>query len=86
MHIFLIEFLATRGLTFSASRAGFAVGETFLFGLFESLRLDEQTLPFIPLARPAPLENDRRQRRVLAGAPGKRGIAGRKKDSVPSSS
>ena len=71
------------GFAFSSpSSSDLAVGQTFLLGLFQCLRLDEQALTFISLAGAAPLEHDGRQRRVLTRAPGECRIAGGDKGEV----
>jgi hypothetical protein len=52
------------------------------FGALERLLLDQESLTFVPLARAAPLQDDGRERGVLAGTACQGGIAGRKKAEV----
>jgi hypothetical protein len=69
-------------LPFSPAGPHLAVGQAFRFSSFHRLFFYQQTLPLISLSSPAPLQHHRRKDRALAGSPGQRCIAGRKKDQV----
>jgi hypothetical protein len=53
-----------------------------LFSFFQRRRLDEDALPFVPLARPPESNHNRRASAVLGGPPCQRGVAGRKELQV----
>jgi len=57
-HIFLIQLCPACCLPFSSPCSDFAVGQTFLLGLFYRLLFDQQALTFISLASAAPFQHD----------------------------
>ena len=58
------------------------VREAFPFGLGQRLFLDEQALPLVAFARPAPFEHDGREPRMLLRAPGQRRVTRGQKDQM----
>jgi hypothetical protein len=52
------------------------------FGALQRLFLNQQSLTFVSLARAAPFQHDRRERRVLASTACERCIAGRQEPEV----
>jgi hypothetical protein len=49
LHILSIQLFSPGGFTLSAPLPDLAVGQTFLFGLFQRLLIDQQPLPFVPI-------------------------------------
>lgn len=55
LHIVAIQFSPTSHLPFLTARSKLTIGQTLLFGLGQGGLLNQQTLPFVALAGPAPL-------------------------------
>ena len=82
LHVLPIHLFSPDGFALSAPLSDLAVGQTFLFGLFQRLLLDQQPLPFVPIPRAAPFQDHRRERRMLFRPPRQRRVAGREKDQM----
>jgi hypothetical protein len=57
----LIQFHPALSFPLSAASSRLAVAQTLRFGLLQSLRFDQESLPFVPFACLAPLQDDSRQ-------------------------
>src|SRR5712664_4346687 len=77
-----VEFCPPFGFTFSAPGSQISVSETLVFRQLERPLFDQQPLPLVSLAGPAPFQDHCRQKRMLARASRQRRIAGRKKDEL----
>jgi hypothetical protein len=67
---------------FPAADPGILVGQALLLRLLQRLLLDQQALPLVPLAGPAPPHHHRRQPAGLLRPAGQRGIPGRQEHQV----
>jgi hypothetical protein len=70
------------GVPFPPPHSGVLVGEALLLCLFERCFFDQEALPLVPLARPAPPDHHGRKGAGFLRPTGERGVAGRQEYQV----
>jgi len=73
---------ASLPVAFAAAHPDILVVQALLLGRIQRGFLDQQPLPLVPLARPAPPDHHGRQPAALLGPPGERRVPGRKEHQV----
>jgi hypothetical protein len=82
LDVLSVEVRAPLGLALAVACTCVTIGQALRFGSHQSRFLDQYALSFVSVSCTAPLEDDGRQRRVLACATRQGGIPRREEDEV----